>query len=74
MELSEKLQQEVRGFLETYKYLPPAGRASFEAVLAKNLLGEDERTKKLYQALIEAAKNDATVEGAIEALNACVPQ
>ncbi|MBU0629315.1 MAG: hypothetical protein KKC80_00155 [Candidatus Margulisbacteria bacterium] len=69
MKPEEKLLHEVRSFLETYKVLPPASRASFEAILFKNLRNEDEQTKKLYQALIAAAKDNNTVEGAIAALN-----
>ncbi|MFA6170203.1 MAG: hypothetical protein WCW67_04825 [Candidatus Margulisiibacteriota bacterium] len=74
MEPAEKLQKEIHGFLETYKTLPPEGRASFEAVINKNLRDADAKTAGLYRALIRAAQNNATVEAAIEELHLAAGQ
>ncbi|MFA5034457.1 MAG: hypothetical protein WC500_01550 [Candidatus Margulisiibacteriota bacterium] len=74
MEPTEKLQKEIHGFLETYKALPPEGRASFEAVINKNLRNEDKKTAGLYHALIKAAKNNDSVEAAINELHRAAGQ
>ncbi|MCX5725704.1 MAG: hypothetical protein NT030_00740 [Candidatus Saganbacteria bacterium] len=60
------LYKNVELFLEDYKILSPEARATFEAELGSKIKGMDERTKKLYLALIKAAKEGMDRERAIE--------
>jgi len=65
---SARLENDVKHFLEVYKTLSPAGKAHFEAQLAASIKNQDERTKKLYRALLQAAKDGKEIEEAIEAM------
>jgi flagellar hook-basal body complex protein FliE len=65
-EPQEKLKQDVKKFLEVYKVLSPEGKAQFEAQLAGSIKDLDEKTKKLYQTLLKAAKDGLSVEDAIQ--------
>lgn len=60
------LHKNVDLFLEAYKILSPEARATFEAELTSKMKGMDERTRKLYQALIKAAKEGMDKEGAVQ--------
>jgi len=63
-----KLQAEIKKFLEVYSVLSSEGKAQFEAQMAGAIKDRDERTKKLYQALLQSAKEGKGIEGAIEAM------
>ena len=60
-----KLKDDVKRFLEVYKFLSVEGKAQFEAQMAGSTKGIDARTKKLYQALLQAAKLELGVEAAL---------
>ncbi len=62
----EKFEDEVRHFLEVYKILSPAARVNFEIEIAKKTSFMDERTKKLYSALIDSAREGYGFAEAIE--------
>lgn len=64
----EKLEKDVRDFLAAYKILLPEAKAEFEAQLNGQLKNTDDKTRKLYQALLNAAKNNDNLEQAIEAM------
>ncbi|KPJ67113.1 hypothetical protein AMJ44_07405 [candidate division WOR-1 bacterium DG_54_3] len=61
-----KLQEDIKRFLEVYQVLSPEGKAQFEAQMAGAIKDRDEKTKKLYQALLQAAKDGREIEEAIE--------
>jgi hypothetical protein len=65
MDPQQKLLQDVKKFLEVYKVLSAEGKSQFEAQMAGSVKGEDEKTKKLYYALLQAAKDGKGIEGAI---------
>jgi len=69
MNPQEKLRQDVKRFLEVYTVLSAEGKAQFEAQMAGELKGKDEKTKKLYYTLLQAAKDGKDIEGAIQAMN-----
>ncbi|MFH1683785.1 MAG: hypothetical protein ABIA67_02750 [Candidatus Margulisiibacteriota bacterium] len=62
----QKLQQDVKKFLEVYKILSPEGKAQFEAQMAGEIKGLDEKTKKLYSSLLQSAKDGKDIAGAIQ--------
>lgn len=64
--LNAKLVSDVKKFLEVYRVLSSEGKAQFEAQLIAELNGLDERTKTLYQALLQAAREQRDVTEAIE--------
>jgi hypothetical protein len=66
MDPQEKLRQDVKRFLEVYSVLSPEGKAQFEAQMAGSTKDVDEKTKKLYQALLQAAKDGKEIEAAIQ--------
>jgi hypothetical protein len=66
MDPLEKLREDVKKFLEVYTVLSPEGKAQFEAQMVGQLKGQDERTKKLYRALLRAAQDGKDIEGAIK--------
>jgi hypothetical protein len=63
-----KLQKDIKKFLEVYQVLSPEGKAQFEAQMAGAIKDRDGKTKKLYQALLQAAKDGKGIEEAIEAM------
>lgn len=62
------LKESIKRFTDSYKGLSPAGKAAFQKQLEAQLRKEDARTKKLYEALIEATKNEAGIEKTISAM------
>lgn len=66
MEPSEKLREDVKKFLEVYRILSPEGKAQFEALMAGAVKNQDENTKKLYHALLQAAKDGKEIAEAVE--------
>lgn len=69
MNPQEKLQQDIKRFLEVYQVLSAEGKAQFEAQMAGELKGKDEKTKKLYYTLLQAAKDGKGIEEAIQDMN-----
>jgi hypothetical protein len=62
------LHSDIKHFLEVYKVLSSQGKAHFEAQMAASIKKQDDRTKKLYLALLQAAKDGKETEEAIEAM------
>ena len=60
-----RLNENIKKFLDVYKILSPEARAAFEAELPSAIKGSDEKTKKLYEALLKAAKEGMDTEAAI---------
>lgn len=60
------LHKNVDLFLEAYKILSPEARGTFEAEFTSKMKDMDERTKKLYMALIKAAKEEMNRDQTIE--------
>jgi hypothetical protein len=66
MDAQAKLFHDVKKFLEVYKVLSAEGKAQFESQMAGSIKGEGEKTKKLYFALLQAAKNGKSIEDAVQ--------
>jgi cyclopropane fatty-acyl-phospholipid synthase-like methyltransferase len=66
MDPLKKLRQDVTRFLEVYKVLSAEGKAQFEAQMAGAIKDYDEKTRKLYVALLQAAKDGKGIEEAIQ--------
>jgi len=64
----QKLQSDIKRFLEVYKVLSSEGKAQFESQMAGAIKNQDERTKNLYQSLLQAAKDGKGIEEAIQAM------
>jgi len=62
----ERLEDQVKRFLEVYKVLSPEARVTFEIEIAKKTAVMDERTKNLYNALVKAAREGLSQQEAIE--------
>ena len=68
MNPEDKLKTDIKKFLEVYKFLSAEGKAQFEAQMAGELKGRDERTKKLYYSLLQSAKDNKSIQGSIKEL------
>ncbi|MEA3493925.1 MAG: hypothetical protein U9R38_06020 [Candidatus Margulisiibacteriota bacterium] len=62
----QRLLNDVKKFLEVYKVLSPDGKAQFEGQMAGSIKDQDDKTRKLYHALLQAAKDGKDVEAAIQ--------
>ncbi|MBU0687769.1 MAG: hypothetical protein KKB81_08025 [Candidatus Margulisbacteria bacterium] len=69
MEPQKKLEKDIGKFLEVYKVLNTEARAAFEAQMESTLKNVDEKTRKLYIALLDTAKDNGDLEEAIDNLN-----
>ena len=69
MNPQQKLFDDVKRFLEVYRFLPAEGKAHFEAELAGNLKNMDEPTQDLYKSLLESAKLGHSSKEAINYLS-----
>lgn len=65
----DKLHADIQRFLEVYSVLSPEGKAQFEAQMAGATKNQDERTRKLYQVLLQAAKDGKEIEEAIQEMH-----
>lgn len=61
----QKLNKDIQKFLEVYKVLSPEGKAQFEAQMAGAIKDQGGRSKKLYYALLQSAKDGKGIEAAI---------
>lgn len=52
----QEIKININKFLESYRHLSPLGKETFERQINNQIEALDSKTKKLYQALIEAAK------------------
>ena len=62
------LRESIKKFSDSYKGLSPTGKVAFQKQLEMQLKKEDDRTKKLYAALIEATTTEAGIEKTILAM------
>ncbi len=60
------LEKNIGKFLEVYNILSPPAKAAFESQLAGAIKDKDEKTKKLYLALLRAGKVGMGVKETIE--------
>ncbi len=60
------LEESIKKFAESYQKLSPTGKINFQKQIEMQIKKEDERTKKLYEALLEATKKNLSVEKTIE--------
>ncbi|MBU1026311.1 MAG: hypothetical protein KKA31_01110 [Candidatus Margulisbacteria bacterium] len=67
-EAEKKLESDVKKFLDVYKVLSAEAKAQFEAQLNGEIKKADERSKKYYLVLLQAAKDGCSVEQAISRL------
>ncbi|MFC1568195.1 hypothetical protein ACFL37_00670 [Candidatus Margulisiibacteriota bacterium] len=68
MDPKDKLLEDVKKFLDVYKVLSADGKAQFEAQMAGSIKDQDDKTKKLYGALLQAAKDGKDIDGAVQAM------
>ena len=66
---NEKLRRDVEVFLNSYNALPPDGKVGFLVSLDKSLKSKSEREKKMYIALLKAARDEKDVDQAIEEMS-----
>lgn len=66
MDAAVKLEQDVKKFLEVYKILSSSGKAQFEAQMAGSIKDIDDKTRKLYRALLTAAKDGCDINEAVD--------
>ena len=62
----EKLKASIKKFSESYRTLTQAGKTAFQKQLNTQIRTADDRTKKLYEALIEATKNELNIDRTIQ--------
>lgn len=65
----EKLEKQIQKFLVIYRILVPEAKAQFEAQMNANLKNVDAKTRKLYMALLDAAKQGDNKDEALKALH-----
>jgi hypothetical protein len=58
----EGLNENIGKFLEVYKILSPEARIGFEIEITKKMKDMDEGTRKLYLALVKAAKDELNIK------------
>jgi uncharacterized membrane protein YebE (DUF533 family) len=63
---NEKLVDSIKKFASSYKSLTPQGKIAFQNQINIQMKTMDERTKKLYLALIDATKSDLNVEKTVQ--------
>lgn len=68
-EPKKKLEQDINRFLEVYKVLSPEARANFEAQMKATLKEVDDKTRKLYVALLDSAKDNCDFDDAVDNMN-----
>ncbi len=66
----EKLNNDVRKFLEVYNILSPEAKGLVEIQLTPHLQNADKRTKALYSALLSAAQEGLSIADAISRMEA----
>jgi|GEM_PF-965603 len=63
---AEKLGESIKKFVTSYRALTPQGKTAFQNQINNQMKTMDERTKKLYRALIDATNNDLSLEKTIQ--------
>lgn len=65
---NERLIESIKKFASSYNALSPAGKTSFQNQINAQARKMDDRTKKLYEALVEATKEGRNVDKTIQAM------
>ena len=65
---NERLVESIKKFSASYNALNQAGKTAFQNQINAQCKKMDERTKKLYEALIEATKEGKNIEKTITAM------
>ncbi len=63
---SAKFVESIKKFSASYKVLNPAGKMAFANQIKAQMRTMDARTKKLYEALLEATKEEKSIEVTIK--------
>ena len=63
---NNKLIESIKKFVASYKALSPAGKNAFQNQINGQIKNMDTRTKKLYETLIAATKDDLSTEKIIK--------
>ena len=61
----EEFEDQVKRFLEVYKILSPQSRVGFEIEIARKTSLMDDKTRKLYAALVDSAREALGPDAAI---------
>jgi len=61
-----KLFSDIKRFLDVYQILSPESKAAFEAQMTSLVEKSDERSRNLYTALLQAAKDGRSPEEAVD--------
>ena len=64
-----KLRANVENFLNSYNRLAPEGRVSFLVALDKAIKNKNDKEKRMYIALLKAARDSKNVDQAIEGMS-----
>ena len=64
-----KLRDNVGNFLNAYTALTPDGKVAFLVALDKSIKNKDAREKRMYIALLKAARDGKSVDEAIESMS-----
>ncbi len=64
--MNEKLIDSIKKFVTSYNVLSPAGKTAFASQLKAQMKRMDKRTRLLYEALLEATKNELGIEKTIK--------
>jgi len=65
MDESDKLTADIKKFLDVYTILGPEAKAAFEAQMDKLTSSTDDKTRALYRALYQSAKDGLAADEAI---------
>jgi hypothetical protein len=69
MDPKEKLSKDINRFLAIYKILGAEARAAFAAQMDAVIKNTDEKTRRLYLALLDSAKDSCDLEDTIDNMN-----
>lgn len=62
----KKLNENIKKFLDVYRFLPAEAKAAFEAQIASHIKDYDQKTQNLYSALLSSAKENLNENETIE--------
>jgi hypothetical protein len=70
----EKLNENIKKFLDVYRFLPSEAKAAFEAQITSHINSCDQKTKNLYAALLSSAKENLDPADTIERMKKINPE
>ncbi|OGC24416.1 hypothetical protein A2310_08405 [candidate division WOR-1 bacterium RIFOXYB2_FULL_37_13] len=65
---NERMRQQLADFFDVYSALTAQGKAAFQVQIGSVLAKSDERTRKIYAGMINAAENKLSIPETIESL------